>query len=423
MPEMRGMIALVLAILLGFLAGCPAIDPAEEIINKIHTEFNKADIELAIAWDAINRGDYEIAKTKTYNTRSYIETAFKYYRTIEDKLTEADRTHWLTHFELYRINVDLTLIDIDWWIAYDELTRLLDGDINERLITTFELHIRRTEELSDRWHNYANKLEFIQRTQPDFGITDTEISDAREFASISEEVAKEDHISLNELKAAMPDYIPIDDRVLPIVVDIPPIPENIIPLDLATFFNEFDRDGNGELDIGEAQDFFYWVEDNIVYRWDGEEDYLLPDFFPGYPVGDGRPDGQYSQTPYETWSEGMGDCEDMAILQVAFFNHFGISAYMATVATRPNGVMDHAIAVVYIAESVEEFADLLGGIVYYDLNGRYYMLVDNAYSDAFGDLSLGLERGAFYMKPWRDGQFLFTLEEMYEMDRHIREGW
>ncbi|MEN4006723.1 MAG: hypothetical protein PQ964_05170 [Methanobacteriaceae archaeon] len=216
---------------------------------------------------------------------------------------------------------------------------------------------------------------------------------------------------------------PVADRVIPIRGDIPPIPENIIPLDLATFFNEFDRDGNGALDIGEAQDFFYWVEDNIEYRWDCERAHLLdPDFSPGSPVGDGRPGADYGQTPYETWTERAGDCEDMAILQVAFFNHFGISAYIATVATRPNGVMDHAIAVVYIAGSAEEFADLLGGIIYYDLNGKYYMLVDNAYSDAFGDLSGGLERGAFYMKPWRDGQYLFTLEEKYEIDRHIREG-
>jgi hypothetical protein len=124
------------------------------------------------------------------------------------------------------------------------------------------------------------------------------------------EFAKEDHIFFDELKIAMIDYIPIDDRVIPSVIVIPQISEDIVPSDLAAFFDEFDIDGNGELDLGESQDFFYWVEDNVVYRFD-DENQQNPG---GFPVGDGRPGPEYWQTPYETWVEKAGDCEDMAII-------------------------------------------------------------------------------------------------------------
>jgi len=147
-----------------------------ETIDNINNELDKADSELNLAWDAIDRGHYEIAKTKSYNARSNIDAAFRYYRTIEDKLTEADRTFWLTHFELYRTDFDLTLSIIDWFIDNGEI--IVAEDIDARFLTKFELHTRRTEELSESWNNHANNLKFIQRTQPDFGITDAEILNA-----------------------------------------------------------------------------------------------------------------------------------------------------------------------------------------------------------------------------------------------------
>jgi hypothetical protein len=154
----------------------PVEDVIIEAIDNINNKLDKADSEFNLTWDAINRGDYEIAKIKTYNARSNIDAAFRYYRTIEDKLIEADRTFWLTHFELYRTDFDLTLNMIDWFIDNGEI--IVAEDIDARFLTKFELHIRRTEELSKSWNNYANNLKFIQRTQPDFGITDAEILNA-----------------------------------------------------------------------------------------------------------------------------------------------------------------------------------------------------------------------------------------------------
>jgi len=83
-------------------------------------------------------------------------------------------------------------------------------------------------------------------------------------------------------------------------------------------------------------------------------------------------------------------------------------------------VLDHAIAIVLVAGTPEEFADLLGEIVYYDLNGQFYMLVDSAYSDVFGYLQHGLERGAFAMKPYIEDKARFTLQEAVAMHAELR---
>ncbi len=361
-----------------------------ETLNRINIEFGKADIEMSASWNAINKGDYEIAKIKTYNAHSYIKRAFQYYLDVKTRLTEPERVAWRTSFELRRADFDLTISTIHWYVEIDEFGKIP----KERFLTEFELFIRRTEELSNAWERYITKLEFVQRTQPDLGITDAKISIEREWHAMIETSAKESRITLSELRDLMPEYISIDDRVISPIIVIPPVSEEIIPSDLARFFDGFDVDRNREIDLGEAQDFFYWAEKNVVYRWDDEKAYLEPDFFPGFPVGDRRPGPEYWQTPHTTWIERAGDCEDTAILQLAFYNHFGIRAYLAGVNAK-GGEIDHAITIVAIGGTPEEFANLLGNLVYYEIDGIYFMLVDNAYSDAFGYLSGGLKKGTF----------------------------
>ena len=377
-------------------------------VEKIHAELDKADIELGIAWDAIVRGDDEIAKERAYNARSYIDKAFRYYLEIEPELTESEKVDWRTIFEVYRRDYDLTISTADWFIAEGELEKIAD----ERFLTELELHVRRTEELSRAWARSASELEFILRTNPELlGITKEEIDSAREWASLLEEIADADRALIKELKAELPDYIPLDDRIIPVKVDPPLISEEIIPSNLARFFGGFDANRDGDIDLGEAQDFFYWVEENIIYRYDDENEQNPG----GSPVGDGRPGPEYWQTPYETWTERAGDCEDMAILQVAFYNYFGISAYHAGVNAEGREV-DHSIAIVLMGGTPEEFADLLGGLVYYEFEDGYYMLVDNSYSDAFGYLCGGLKEGQFTIEE------IDTLEESVDKHRRIREA-
>lgn len=97
----------------------------------------------------------------------------------------------------------------------------------------------------------------------------------------------------------------------------------------------------------------------------------------------------------------------MATLEQAFYAHFGIAAYMIGVNTVAKDAVDHAATIVLISGTVDDYQSTLGNLVYYDYsdggNDVYgksipkgvYMLVDNAYSDAFGYLSGGLEEGAF----------------------------
>jgi|GEM_PF-6979572 len=48
-------------------------------------------------------------------------------------------------------------------------------------------------------------------------------------------------------------------------------------------FDEFDFDGDGELCLDEAGEFYYWVEDNVKYRYDDEND---PDGLKQLETGD-----------------------------------------------------------------------------------------------------------------------------------------
>jgi len=196
--------------------------------------------------------------------------------------------------------------------------------------------------------------------------------------------------------------------LLPIITQ--PSMEEMVPPTLAAFFDTFDQNQDDAIDISEAQTFFNWCEANVQYRYDDEQQVNPAQ---GIPVGDNRPGAEYWQKPIETYQERMGDCEDMAILNVAFYRYHGISAYVATVNAEGEQV-DHAVCVVKLGATPQEAADYLGGIVYYELADGYYMLVDSAYSNQFGsagsnpgETSQLLEGGKFTIED------LITLEDAY----------
>lgn len=380
-------------------------------VDKIRAEFDKADRAKEAAWSAmIDRADYQFARQNINNFHRHINNAFRYYRETEPALTATGRKHWQIIFEIYRLDYDLSTSTVDWFIAGKEIEHLAD----ERVLTNYELFIKRTTMLSEKWANATRKIDGIAKTTPAvFEITlqrDVDVETVADFywemATLLEESAAEGWVLIAELKAALPDYLSVDERLFLDQEKIVKVSEGIIPLDLAHFFDGFDIDKNGEIDLGEAHDFFYWVEDNIKYRWDDEKD---ADAEPGDLIGDNRPGVEYWQTPHETWLERAGDCEDTAILQVAFYNYFGISAYIASVNTETK-VVDHAIAIVRISSTPVEFVEFLGDLVYYEVKGNYYMLVDNAYSSAFGYLCGGLAEGQFTLHE------INTLEEAVRME-------
>jgi len=59
--------------------------------DKISEELSKADTELIIAYDAIDKGDYDVAIQKSYDARSYIDTAYRYYREEEGLFTDEEK--------------------------------------------------------------------------------------------------------------------------------------------------------------------------------------------------------------------------------------------------------------------------------------------------------------------------------------------
>lgn len=198
--------------------------------------------------------------------------------------------------------------------------------------------------------------------------------------------------------------------LLPLITQ--PSMEEMVPPRLAAFFDTFDQNQDDTIDIAEAQTFFNWCEANVQYRYDDEQQ---ANPAPGITVGDGRAGPEYWQDPIETYDEKMGDCEDMAILSVAFYRYHNISAYVATVNAEGEEV-DHAVCIVKIGTDLQEVVDFLGDIVYYTLEGGYYMLVDSAYSNQLGSAGSNpgetaqlLEEGKFTI------EHLITLEDAYEM--------
>lgn len=183
-------------------------------------------------------------------------------------------------------------------------------------------------------------------------------------------------------------------------------PKPLVPDVVAKFFDQFDFNNDGVLSIGEGEDFYYWVEDNIQYRYDDEQETNAP---PGSLIGDDRDGPDYRQTPLETLEEGAGDCEDTATLEVAFYTYWGIQVFVAGVNADDPQYIDHAVAIVQIDDSLQDFVNLLGDLMYWEFKSGeeirawkietipagFYMLVDNAYSDDFGYLTDGIKEDRF----------------------------
>ena len=159
---------------------------------------------------------------------------------------------------------------------------------------------------------------------PELGIGREDVEAVRSDASFLEDLATYLDGEVAELRAGVEGYVPVVEREIPVQPSPGALPEQVTP-EMAEFFNRFDGDKNNKLSIGEAMDFFFWVENNIRYRYDNEEE-LNP--IVGFIGGDGKPGGDYRQTPLETLNEGYGDCEDMATLEAAFYRFYGIDAYV-----------------------------------------------------------------------------------------------
>lgn len=167
---------------------------------------------------------------------------------------------------------------------------------------------------------------------------------------------------------------------------------------LSDFFQSFDENQNDGLEFGEARAFYEWVEKHVAYRYDDEN---ATRTMAGAPVGDGRLGRDYQQTPEETLAERLGDCEDVSGLELAFYRHWGVPAYMVFVNAKSRETYDHALTIVLAAQTEEEMFARVGVVPYYASYGRpgiedgLYLLVDNAYSNEFGAVTGELTAESF----------------------------
>lgn len=318
----------------------------------------------------------------------------------------------------------------------NELSREVDRLSSESFDAIFALYPA-YEVLADAfdgnallWERVANDMERLRARPEAARYVDLEAVDAssyRETADGFREGAREIRALIDEAEGD--GYEPIDDREFPVFDDtIDPNEEDFVtptpsprpttnpgpPVHptspyftprVRALFDKFDADASGTIDLGEASDFFFWVEGNIRYRYD-DENYADPN--PGSPVGDGRvtppSHRDYHQKPDETLAEGMGDCEDMSALEVAFYNYWSITAYEAYVNAVAETSVDHSVALIYVGETASQAASVIGRLDSraipagneWNIPAGTYMFVDNAYSGSFGYIDgRGIEPGKF----------------------------
>lgn len=413
-----GLIAIVVIASVVMFSGCVEEDYEDMAFeDKIFEELSKADTELIIAYDAIDKGDYGVAIQKAYDARSFVDTAYRHYMESGELFTDEEKVNYKTIFEIYRCEYELVIRTSKWMRTIEELDqeteKIVDDEDAMRILPKMEVFARSSRELAKDWRGYADKIDFVIKTNPAvneyLNFTTDDISNAKERASILDETAQGLDSVVLEIRAEIAtEYVPFPERDIPEIVEIPTVPTEIIPSDLARFFDGFDIDRSGDIDLGEAENFYYWVEHNVIYRYDDENE-QNPE--PGTLVGDGRSGPEYWQTPYETWTEGAGDCEDMAILETAFYNYFGIAAYIATVNAIDPEYSDHAICIALMGDTPEEFADLLGELCFYEFEDGCYMIADNAYSDTFGTLPDNVDL---------EGNFIVVEDEIYTLEETLK---
>lgn len=376
--------------------------------NLISEQIAKADAKLLEAYDALVNEDYALASKKALDAKSILQNAYRYYSEGEDFFYLDQAITLKSWIELYQSESTLVIktskiLDEDLKLIR-ELERVDTEGEASLILPKLELISRGIKENAQDWKSYADILDFIKKSNPQFQIADEDIEFYKEYSrsvlSLGEQW--DDTIDFLQTNYAQ-EYVPVEDREIPRSVTTR-ISSELVSPELAKFFESFDVNQDGIIDIGEAEEFYYWVENYVQYSYDDENE-LNP--IVGSFVGDERLGADYRQTPNETFEEGFGDCEDMATLEQAFYNYFGIEVYVVGVNAIDPNTIDHAATIVRISDDTDEFADFLGELVYYDIGegsadifgnpitAGVYMLVDNAYSDAFGYLSGGLVVGMF----------------------------
>lgn len=404
----------------------PDISALYAIMDQVYDKFweeNDARIE---------RENYTAAYQITYEIEELLEKFMEEYSAIVEKLPH-DMSHgfkvWLASKRL-DVWIDREFITFDLMI--DLSLKAMD---DPKFLSEYELALNYYENLMPKYRQSVDDLQKLYEQDPkaseEWGfINSTYIDKERKWAVELEDTYNTFLEDFKQIKAYWEEiggYTPPEQKIIKSSSEIwdrlmalcrTKSAEGIIPSDLASFFDKFDFNGDGKISLNEGQEFFYWVEANIKYRFDDENDkkgleWLRAGLITQAQLGDGRSGDEYWQKPYETFIERYGDCEDMAILEAAFYNYFGVEAYVAGVDVDKPGVVNHALCIAKIGDDLDEYVNYLGKLNYYELDSKYFMFVDNAYSNAYGYIS-GETVGVTVH---------FTLYERYTLEQICVELW
>ncbi len=387
----------------------PTTDPAEEflevleagvasLLEGVNDVSAKTDVE-----------DWRGAREANYAVKLELQGLHRKFLNVQRDLDPDDARAFRATFELFGSLLDFLdsgIIWVDEVVARAAELENAQTD-SEALQALYALEL--TSDLGEVAARDADAIavqgEFLLGADPDVAARlniDTEFvatfrSSAEELRSAVREMSQVIDDATEEYKTI---YVEPQERILPEDLPVAPPPETLVSADVRSFYASFDADEDGSLSIQEAKSFYGWVEDHVAYRYDDEGE---TDPYPGYVVGDGRAGPDYQQSPTETFAERMGDCEDMNTLEVAFYNHWGITAYQAYVNAVDEFEYDHAIAIVLLGDSLQDAQAIVGNLEYYEFGPDnqwqiptgFYMIVDNAYSDEFGAISGGVEPGRF----------------------------
>ncbi len=373
-----------------------------ERLDKLVSLLEESDRLVDESMSELADGEYDKARYGALNARKLMNDAREIFDEIEPYLSQDD-AYFLSTFIEY--NTRWALISYktaNIMELYDALQdQILDED-PEVALPKVELLERGYRENAGDWEELAVFLQKNMKFMKRAGFGEKEVEVIFGLAETTYDFADILRDYRDTLESKVGDYQPVAERE--IRSETAEQKSELIPEEVADFFDTFDMDGNGRLSIGEAQEFFFWVENNIEYRYDDEN---AENPIVGYRIGDGREGGDYRQTPLETLTERAGDCEDMATLEAAFYKYYGIETYIVGLDAKNPGLVDHAAAIVKISDDKEAFEKFLGGLLYYEIGTEVrdvygnpvtpgvYMIVDNTYSGALGYISGGTEPGTF----------------------------
>lgn len=387
-----------------------------ETVEQDQTAVLEAFVERILAnvramQSALGENDWDGARRFAAGARDEIVAANAYLRGKRDSFEADEFRVGELRLEAMRMVMDATVAGIGWAQSASALTtapRTASEDEALAILYSLEAVLPSGERVARAYDDVADRIAHVLATEPEAAMAlEWDEDDVELFRGIANKM-RNVQASVEEALAQVRErlanrYTPQDERLLPLASSRPPIPAGIVSDGLASLFGSFDGNGDGRLSVREAKEFFYWVEDNIPYRYDDED---ATETFPGFPVGDGREGPDYWQTPTETFEERFGDCEDLNALEVAFYNYWGVTAYQAYVNANDPAQVDHAIAIVLVGQAEEDFRALLGDHPHYTYDddnefgipAGVYAIIDNAYSDDFGFISTGVAPGQFVVQ-------------------------